>query len=330
MVEAVRPLFEGRDNPFLDTDGRWLKLLNLFDFLRHASPQWLWKLNRYRKMPAKEFIAHFLKGPRLKGLLGNMGYRGWTAFQMALAWYFWLEDYWYPKGGVQAFSNLLAQTFTSMGGNLRYNTRVNQILVEGGKAVGISTEDNKLYRVKFIVSGVDYLETMTQLLDKEHLEENEKGKLQKAEPSESFFTVYLGLDMPTEELKGYMRTHHIFLFQGYQALDFSARDDPYFHKKTWLELSSPSIGDTSLAPSGKSSLIIQSFSLYDWMERWGTGPNGERTPQYQALKEAVANDLIKATEKIIPGLSSRIIHKVTATPLTHESFTLNTRGASVG
>lgn len=332
IIEILTPLFERRDNPFLDLEGRWKRTLNIWEFLRKGAPLWLGRLRHYRDMPAREILEKFLTTRRLKNLLGNLGYKDWSAMNMTFAWYFWLEDYWYPKGGIQAFSDLLANTFISQGGDIRYHTRVTDILVEGGRAAGVKTQDDRLYRTRFVVSGADYIQTLTKLLNQDRLTKEELEGLNKARVSETFVTVYLGLDIPPEELKAQMKTHHVYLFQGYEPIDFEAKDDPDFHKKTWIELSSPSVSNSALSPPGKSSLVIQSFSLYDWIDRWKTAGHEEErpNPEYEALKDKVAAELIEATERVIPGLSQRIVIKEVGTPITLETFTLNTRGASAG
>jgi phytoene dehydrogenase-like protein len=330
VVGVLVSLFEKRDNPFLDLRGRWQRVLNILNFIGKGAPFRFNRLKCYRDMPAREMLKKFLRDERLINLLGQLGYRNWSAMNMAFAWYFWINDYWYPKGGIQAFSDLLTNTFTARGGEIRYRTRVTNIVVEGGRAMGVITQDGKQYNTKFVVSGGDYIETLTRLLDPEHLKEEEREELEKAEVSETFVTLYLGLDISPEELRRCMKTHHVYIFQGYEPIDFTAREDTDFHKKVWIELSSPSTVSPNLSPPGKSSLVVQSFSLYDWMNRWKGGSEDRTSAEYEALKEKVARDLIEGAERVIPGLSKKIILKVVGAPLSFEAFTLNTRGASAG
>jgi len=54
--------------------------------------------------------------------------------------------------------------------------------------------------------------------------------------------------------------------------------------------------------------------LEQWHKRFS------KDPDYEAMKEEYAQDLIRRTEKILPGLSNAIELKYIATPLTHKRY----------
>jgi all-trans-retinol 13,14-reductase len=78
--------------------------------------------------------------------------------------------------------------------------------------------------------------------------------------------------------------------------------------------------DPTLAPAGKSSITITTLANYhDFPER--------KTREYYLKKKELAEEIIKKTEKIIPGISKHIVVQDAATPKTFERYTSMPEGA---
>ena len=73
------------------------------------------------------------------------------------------------RGGMGAISTAIASAFQSFGGEIRTNAGVAQILVEGGKAVGVALENVDEIRARVVVSNLDAKRTFTQIMDKNDL-----------------------------------------------------------------------------------------------------------------------------------------------------------------
>jgi phytoene dehydrogenase-like protein len=82
--------------------------------------------------------------------------------------------------------------------------------------------------------------------------------------------------------------------------------------------------DSSLAPAGASSLMIQAMAPPRWLDNWGGGDRAA----YETLKDRVKNVLIGKASALIPELRKHIVVEDAATPLTYERYTHNTDGAS--
>ena len=82
--------------------------------------------------------------------------------------------------------------------------------------------------------------------------------------------------------------------------------------------------DKGHAPSGKSSLMIQTPVPLHWMNNWGDGDR----ELYKKLKKNAAKTLIQRATAIIPDLEKYIEFEDAATPLTYERYTHNTDGAT--
>ncbi len=285
-------------------------------------------LMQHMKIPMDVFFQQHFRDPDLIRFLNQLSYKGSPA-AFVLGMIAFVLDYYYPKGGIQAISDLLAEFITEQGGTLRYKTLVEEIIVEQNHACGVRLKGGETIRSPFVISNSDARRTFLKMLPDSAVPPSYQDKLRAAELSESSFTVFLGVDIPSEELPT-QGCHHIMFFPDYKGVRFTEDlDDPLLYSRAPLEISIPSVSDPALAPKGKTSMILQSIAVAEYGNQWGT-KNGRRTKEYRALKEKVARQLINTAEKVVPGLSKKIVYMDAATPLTAQRYTLNDGGASAG
>lgn len=281
--------------------------------------------------PFRALVERHLKDEQLRNLLGNAGYKNMLLLMGAGFWYFWTSDYWYYRGGLQAFVNKFVESFRNFGGEIRFKTAVEKILVKNGMATGVITKNNEEIRADKIIYAGDYKNLFAKLLPQNVVSPDKLSEIEKAPVSDPVLATYLGVNIPPEELKKYLGAHHVFYFPEYKIKDLTHSDDPDLHKNTWLEITSPSIDNPELAPPQKSSIILQTFTSFKWMKYWGTGGNlGERPEQYRVLKNKVIEDMVETAGRVIPDLKNRIEYRDAGTPLTTIRFTMNSEGASAG
>ncbi|KPJ72310.1 hypothetical protein AMJ52_06775 [candidate division TA06 bacterium DG_78] len=281
-------------------------------------------LKKYDKMTASEFTAQYLEKDSIGyQVLKDMGYPDMSALIIAGAVLSFLEDYWTVKTGMQSWADVLADNFKKLGGELMLNSYVDKIITKNGVAVGVSC-GGKTYDADYVLSASDYKKTFLKLLDDTSmLPKAFIEKLENAAVSESFFTVYLGLNLPYEKMKEYLKVPHVSYHTG-QSVDFNNTREENFFEKTSCMFYSPSLHNPELAPKGKSSLMITAMSPHKWMNNWGVG----NKQMYKKLKENVKNALIEKASAIIPNVKKHIVYDDAATPLTYERYTHNTDGAS--
>ena len=305
----------------------WRRSIRMFLFL-FSNFGFLRNMRRYRKVTSIDLIYKHVTDGKARFTLSSLGYPVMGALSTAGMWYSWMEDYWYPIGGMQKFANMFVDLIEKNGGTVNLKTKVDKIIVENGKAVGVKLEDGREIRSKFVVSNADYKQTFTRLIDGKHLDKEFIKKVRRAKVSETMFCVYLGTSLDRNSLKGL--AHHVFYFPNYSK-SFLEKDanDPDFFKDCGMMISIPSLADDSLAPEGKSVITLTTFAPYNYLNKWRT-KNGKRTRGYKKLKQRITNQLIATAERVIPDLSKHIIFKEISTPLTYERYTLNSEGASAG
>lgn len=280
---------------------------------------------QYANMTSTEFAAkYFERDTKLYNLVSGFGYPDMSALYCGASLSGAFKDYWTVKGGMQSWADILAENFRKLGGELKLNSCVDSIITRNGKAVGVLSK-NTDYTTDYVISAGDYKQTFLKLLDDDSLiPRTLKEKISKAPVSEGFFTVYLGLNLSSEELGKYMKVPHVYIFDNKPGCDIYNSNDAEFFSKTSASLYSPSMINSTHAPEGKSSLMLQTMVPYHWMNNWGGGDK----ETYRQLKEKAAEAMINSASRLIPGLKGYIEYRDAATPLTYERFTRNTDGAS--
>ena len=283
---------------------------------------------RLCRYPFEEYLRTKFSDPRPAKMIAQTVYRG-SPTGFALPFFYFFTQYFYPRGGVQRIPDLLASYITGQGGEIRYRTTVGEILYENGRAGGVRLESGEAVRAPFVISNGDWRNTFLRMLPAEAVPADFRRRLEESDLSESMFSVYLGVDIPPEKLP-VQGCQHVLYLTSYDGVEYDdVATDPDYYRRSFIMMMIPSIEDPTLAPPGKSVVILQSAAVEEFADRWGTA-DGKRTERYRQVKEEVADRLIANAEKIIPGLKEKIELKVTASPLTFHRYTLNSGGATGG
>jgi phytoene dehydrogenase-like protein len=268
--------------------------------------------------------------PRLAFLFGEFGNENMMLFMYYAFWYSFLYDYTYPRGGLVALANMLADSFVEKGGEIKTSCTIDKVLTSGQTANGVETADGeKLYAEKVVNTG-NPKRLVTEMCDPALFPKKYSARNKNGEVSVSVVTAFLGLDMDDAELAEKHKTHHTLYWRTYGTnTDIY---DPELHRKSWALTSWVSMHDKSLAPEGKNSLIVQIPVPYDWMNGWGTGSADPlaRNDAYKALKKKVLDDIIEDMEYMIPGIRDKVEYKDLATPRTLSRYTMNPEGSIMG
>ncbi len=207
----------------------------------------------------------------------------------------------YPKGGVGKIAEKLAEGLEKLGSQICYKSKVSQILIENGKAIGVEIIGGQQYYAKKIVSNATRWDTFGKLLPQENLPAKERKWQKRYQLSPSFLNLHLGVR--SSVIPADCECHHILLE------DWSKMEQ----EQGTIFVSIPTLLDPSLAPEGFH--IVHTFTP-SWMDNWQDLPPKE----YEEKKEDAANNLIERLEKIFPGLEQGLDYQQVGTPRTHRRF----------
>ena len=276
-----------------------------------------------------ELQARFVTDPEALRFVADLGYSGMSTLTGAGFWHMWIHDYWYPRDGIQSLMDKLAASFRGHGGELRLKTLVEEVVVSGGRAAGVRTAGGEVLEAGRVVYCADMTKLYTKMLPPGTASPSFLKKITAAPLAEPLVALYLGLDIPVEELRRILKVHHTFHIPRTGGKDINNLDDPDLHRDTWIEINAPCLDNPELAPAGKCAVTVQTMTSYNWMDNWGThGDDSARTDEYKRLKEKVTDDLLHNLENVIPDVREKVACADLGTPLSTIRFTLNKEGGS--
>lgn len=219
----------------------------------------------------------------------------------------------YPVGGSKAIVDALVRGLQCFGGELRLGCHVEQILVEGGKAVGVKLRspqpplkrEAEILRASRVISNATLWDTYNNLLRPEDLPASYRQAALDTPAVDSFMHLHLGIKAEgLENLTG----HHVVVHDSNKDITVPGNT---------CMISIPSVWDASLAPEGNH--VIHAYTLEPFAG-W------ERDDNYENRKREKAQSLYRALERVIPDVRERVVLELVGTPLTHAGYLRRYRG----
>ena len=104
-------------------------------------------------------------------------------------------DIQWPVGGAAEFAKSIERRYLALGGKVHYNSKVEKILVENDKAVGIKLADGSEHRADIIISNADGRKTILNMLDGKYINETVRGYCAPLQDETPFAVdVFLGVN----------------------------------------------------------------------------------------------------------------------------------------
>jgi C-3',4' desaturase CrtD len=214
----------------------------------------------------------------------------------------------YAEGGAWTIARTLADSFIRDGGELCYRTWVETILVENGRAVGVTTSDGETYRAQHVVANLTVWDTLKLL--GEHAPRRLQRSSQRTPEAWGAFMLYLGVDeaaFPPE-----LPEHHQIV------VDY---DKPLGEANSAF-LSLHPAWDRSRAPAGQRAVTVSTHtSVGPW---WALRKQSRAA--YNEAKERMAERLLSAVERALPGLRKHIRYMQTGSPVSFQRYTRRAQG----
>ena len=215
----------------------------------------------------------------------------------------------WPVGGALRFALSIEKRYKALGGEIAYNSKVEKILVENGRAVGVRLADGSEHRADVVISDADGRKTIMEMLEGRFVDD----KVRKAcgEPPDTTawsVHVFLGVkrDLSAEPSSLIMLLDEPVEIAG--------------HRCDSLEMQIYGF-DKTMAPEGKGVIKAELFSDYSCWKRLA----GDRAG-YEAEKAKAAERTIDVLERRFPGLRSQVETIDVPTQLTWERYMGGTHG----
>ncbi len=269
-------------------------------------------LARWGMLSADDFAAK-LHSPFLRRALPQLF--GWSEIPMmaalSLLAYMHTGNAAFPAGGSLEFARAIEQRYLALGGQIHYKAQVERILVRDDRAVGVRLFDNTEVMGDAVISAADAHATLYEMLDDAYTPAALRRCFQGGLPIHSQMQISLGVnrDLAAEPhwatylldapIQAGGRAHHSIGVKHYCF-------------------------DPSLAPVGKSVLMVMLPSDYDYWQRI----YGRRLYDIEQLQES--EPILDFLAVRYPGLRDQIEVVDVATPLSYERYTGNWLGSTCG
>jgi phytoene dehydrogenase-like protein len=231
----------------------------------------------------------------------------------------------FAKGGTGAISEAIAGAARRFGAEIRCNAAVAQVIVKGGRAVGVALENGEEIYAKAIVSGLDPRRTFLQLVDPQQLPPDfvedirrykfrgSSGKVNLALSELPKFTCMPGGEAhPSAALWASLRGA-ISISPSVDYIERAYDDAKYGHfsRRPYIDMIIPSMIDPGMAPPGQHvmSCFVQ-YAPYHIDGGWT-----------DAQREAFGDAVVETLAEYAPNLKSSIAYRQVLTPLDIERIT---------
>jgi diapolycopene oxygenase len=216
------------------------------------------------------------------------------------------EGVWYPMGGTRAVPEALQRLAQDLGVEIRTGVGVTRIIQENGRAVGVETDRGETVRLRAVVSNMDSVRTMRELVG--GAPQQRFARRWKRDPACSGVVLYLGLDRGYDQL-----LHHDFVFSRDPEEEFDwiyRRGEPAPDPSCYI--AAPARTEPGVAPPGGEALYILVHTPY-------LRPHHDWRQMLPAYRKTIFDKLARCAG--LRDLESRIVTEHHLTPADiHERY----------
>jgi len=270
---------------------------------------------RYRKSTCRELIEDLgLKNEKLRSFLGNMfGEADFPALGLiAVMGFQHAKNAGYLKGGSRRMARLVTDTYKSLGGELRLDTRVKEIIVERDTAKGVKLESGEEVLSDYVISACDGHTVLYEMLGGRYIPPATKQAYENWRLFDPLVMVSFGIDETV------VSECHNTTYAKREKIDIGRT------KVREYCITNRSMYDETFTPRGKTAL------LFYFDSPWTLWEDLTNEREYAKEKRAIEEKSTRLLEEKYPGISEHIETVDVATPRTEVRYTGVWKGAHEG
>lgn len=303
------------------------------------------KINRMN-MPVEEYLEELVKNPSLRDIISQHFFKNTPAF-FAMSYFSLYLDYFYPLGGVKKLADAVHSSALESGAEIKTGTRI--VEVNTGNSY-VRDSEGLSYSCDNLIWAAD-LKTLYNIADITGLSPETITKFNQTRESimdkrggDSVFTVFIEVDTHPDSFKeiahghffytpskqGLGKTHRGELDELLHDFDNRSRENilkwlDKFVAMNTFEISIPALKDPSLAPSGKTGVIISLLAEYDLFNKI------REAGWYNEFRVGFEKRVIEIiSESVYPMLKDKVIKHFSFSPLSIKDRVGSSEGAITG
>jgi phytoene desaturase len=153
------------------------------------------------------------------------------------------------RGGLNRISHAMAKVFTHLGGDLRLESPVKELLISGRTITGAQLQNDEIIKADAVVVNADYAYSATHLFNGYNVSED---SMRRRQFSCSTFMLYLGIDKIYQD----QPHHHILFADDYKANVADIQSQLRVSDDMSIYVRNSCVNDPHVAPPGQSGLYI--------------------------------------------------------------------------
>jgi all-trans-retinol 13,14-reductase len=318
-------------------------------FMMRILPEWVERVAApvmYRRgrewwdRTTADVLNELTDNKRLKGLLaGQWGYYGSPPSRSSFAIHavtvrhFWNGGY-YPAGGSAIIAESLLENVKLAGGEVWLRASVEEVIVEGGRAVGVrvkrAQEGVQEVRAPIVISAAGARATVDRLIPAQLRQEPWAQEIHALKQSPAHVCLNLGFEGDIVAA-GATRANQWY-FETYDMEDETWHVEDPKALAPALYVSFPSLKDPTYDPGPQKRHTGEVVTFAPWVdfEKWKDTRRGNRQPDYSAFKKEIEDRLLAHITRYLPELMKLVKHHEISTPLSTTHFTRAPEGAIYG
>ncbi len=307
MIEQYIRLIKAFSNEKLDdamSSGSFLKMIGILPLI--------FPIRKWMKMTMRTFAEQF-SDPFLRKAFAELVYAnpdGPLFFHCMRHAGGMNGDIQWPVGGAGALATSIERRYLALGGKVHYRSRVEKIIVENDRAVGITLEDESEHRADIIISNADGRKTILNMLNGKYINDTVEDYCKPIQDETPFAVdVFLGVN---RDLSKEPSSLVLLLEQPVTIAN---------HKYESIETQLYGF-DNSMAPTGKGTIKVELWASYTY---WQQLYNSDRE-KYKQEKQKVAEKVIEILERRFQGIKNQVEVIDVCTLLTWERYMGGTQG----
>ena len=232
------------------------------------------------------------------------------------------------KGGARSMIDALASLFRAHGGEIRLDSPVSRVLIQGKKASGVVLESGETVRAqKAVIANLTPKQLFGDLVPADHLDEAFNTKVANFRHGPGTMMIHLAMsDLPpwsNPSAREYAYVH-IAPYLEDMSLAYQQASSGMLPTAPALVVGQPTAVDPSRAPDGKHVLWVQVRVLPARVK--GDAAGAIRGTDWELIKDDYADRVMNIIESYAPGTISHVLGRHVLSPLDLERANPNLIG----
>ena len=302
----------------------WKTLLSLGWTMRGTKEKDVLELLRVLPMSIADLLNEYFENDHLKGVLASEGifssfYGPRSAGSVYIMLYLRMgrgdggkQNWPLVRGGMGTLTQAIAKAAEKSGVEIRTGAEVASIRIEDGVARGVVLGNGEQIDARVVVSNADAKRTFLKLVDPYHLDPDfvlsvknirSRGVSAKVNYALDGYPKWKGLNGDFQPVVTTIAPNMNYLERAFDDAKYGE-----YSRAPFLEISIPTVADSTLAPAGKHVMSV--YCLY--------APYHLRNGDWNAMRELFGDLVTQTIENYAPGFSDLVLHRQVITPLDLE------------